>query len=129
MYRESSRLSSSRLARLSSRLRIAGADRVNRSCPSAPSPPRVASMLAIGASRIGGGSAASRVRDCWNVSAQRTSGVSRTTWRRFHPIPSNSTKAISAFSNGLVENATISAEDRNTVSTATAARKISIRIR
>ncbi len=58
-------------------------------------------MDAIGASSTGAGRPARRARDCWNVSAQRTSGVSRITWRRFQAMPMASTQAISALSSGL----------------------------
>ena len=44
-------------------------------------------------------------------------------------MPIASTRKISAFSNGLLSNAVMSAPDRNSVSNSTAARKPSIRMR
>ena len=68
-------------------------------------------MLAIGASSFGDGSADSRARAVWNVSSHVTSGVSRSTCRRFHTMPSSSTNRIRLFSAGLFLNASISTGD------------------
>jgi hypothetical protein len=65
MYRESSRLSSSREAMPSSRLRIAVAERVKRAWSVRLCASRAASMLAIGASSFGEGREASRGRAVW----------------------------------------------------------------
>ena len=90
---------------------------------------RCAIMEAIGASSTGGGSPASRARDCWNVSTQRTSGVRRMTWRRFQPMPRHSTSRMSALSSGLLSNAVSSAPDSTPATTATASRNTTMRTR
>ncbi len=76
---------------VSSMERIAGGEMVNRSCPSPRLGPRAASMLTIGASSRGVGRAARLGRLRWNVSSQFTSGVRRSTWRRFHRCRRSST--------------------------------------
>ena len=115
-------LSSSRLARLSSRLRIAGADRVKRSCFSAPGRPlREDSMLAHRRQQARARAALpAACAIAGTSSTQRTSGVRRTTWRMFPSrCPAPAPGRSGAFSSGLVSNAMISARDRNTATTAT----------
>ena len=58
---------------------MAGAEMVKRSCPSRPLAWRALSMLAIGASSRGAGSAAICPGRLRKVSSQYTSGLSRVT--------------------------------------------------
>ena len=107
----------------SSTERIAGPDREK------PSPRRLPSMEAMGASRLGGACAVWPGPWRRNSSSQSASRRMVSTWRKVQTMPSSSTPRITPFSTGLAMKATRSCAESRAAMASTTARKTTIRSR